>query len=440
MDISSRRPGAAPGRALVAPFLLTALALGGCRGDGGTAADERLVSDVPELTLVEELRIGSFDDPDLGFSRIGRADVDRDGRIFVSEVQAAEIRVFDAEGRFLHRFGRRGEGPGEFERMGAMGVTGDTVWVVEILNNRVTLFTREGELISARNANPVRILVPECSGYVSPQGLMPDGTFWSWMSSIRCSADDRENDVGENDSIPVPRVRFDATGEIVDTVGWDPIPPPTMRPPPGFERFEFIPPIQVGDDRYRVPTPPRPRRLHWEGLPDGKLVVDVRLPVTNDVSAFLVVRLDLAGDTIWSRSIRYRPTEITDEYLDALADDAARSGPGMIMNGAMVEPDLSPDQVERARSRIRAEMDFPPFHPPVGSSYTTSDGSLWLRIEGQSTGDGTMVLLLGPDGSTRGRMRLRDRARVLWRSGETILVSEPDDFDVPWLVRYRIEG
>lgn len=432
------------GPALSGTLVATLVALAACTvGTEGPEGD-RLISDAPDLTLVEDLRIGSFDDPVAGFSRIGDVDVDRDGYIFVAEAQDAEIRVYDPEGRAVRRFGRRGEGPGEFERMGSMGVTGDTVWVIEGIAGRVTLFDREGRVLQARTASSIPIPVQGCSGYVSPQGLLPDGTLWSWMSSILCRPDDVENGVGPNDSVPVPRVTFSPTGEVLDTVGWDPIPPPSMWTPPGFEQPERPPRVQIDGERFTVPSPPPPRRLHWIGLPDGKLVTDLHLPTTPEISTFLAARLDLDGDTVWARRLRYRPAGFAEAELDALAEEAASSpGGGFIRfdGGVAVQPaEPDADLAARARTRIRAEMDFPEFRLPVGVVSATSDGSMWLPLEGQTEAGSHAFLLLNPDGSTRGRLTLPERARVRWRSGDTILVVEPDDFDVPWLVRYRLEG
>lgn len=430
---------------ILAGSAIATLAISACDGAVGVRTDDRLISEAPELTLVEELRLGSFDDPDAGFSWIGGVDVDRDRRIFVAESQDVEIRIYDWDGRALGRFGRRGEGPGEFRHMGAMGVTGDTVWVIEGgLRPRVTLFDREGRLLDARAGSTVSIPVEGCSGLVSPRGLRPDGTLWSWMTTISCGPNDAENGVGPNDSVPIPRVRFSPAGEVLDTVGWDPIPPPEMRTPPGFVRAERPPPVEVGGERFTVPSPPEPRRLQWLALPDGKLITDVRLPSSPDVSTFLAARLDVRGDTIYARRLRYRPTRYSEAELDTLAEEAARrpgSGFMMMQGGVVVEPDApDPDVSARARSRIRSQMNFPEFRYPVGRATSTSDGSMWLPLEGGATVGTTSFLLLDPDGATRGRVTLPERAGVRWRSGDTILVVEPDDFDVPWLVRYRIEG
>ena len=61
------------------------------------------------------LELGSFDGPGADvFGHISSVAVGLDGKIFVLDDLAQEIRVFDANGSHLYSFGRRGEGPGEF--------------------------------------------------------------------------------------------------------------------------------------------------------------------------------------------------------------------------------------------------------------------------------------------------------------------------------------
>ena len=65
--------------------------------------------------LVEDLRIGEFDGTGpYVFGSLRSVIPDPMGRIWVLEGQAFELRLFDAEGRFVRAVGRQGEGPGEF--------------------------------------------------------------------------------------------------------------------------------------------------------------------------------------------------------------------------------------------------------------------------------------------------------------------------------------
>jgi hypothetical protein len=67
-----------------------------------------------QVVRLEELwRIGE-DDDDVIFGAIGGMVVDRDGRVYVADMQARQISVFSPDGDFLRHLGREGEGPGEY--------------------------------------------------------------------------------------------------------------------------------------------------------------------------------------------------------------------------------------------------------------------------------------------------------------------------------------
>src|SRR5690625_2077763 len=96
--------------------------------------------------VVEEVRIGRLDGdgPHL-FGDVRSLTVDDDGRIWVLEGQAQEVRVFSAEGEYIRTVGRRGGGPGEFA--GALHIArapDGTLWVMDPQNNRVSIFDTAG--------------------------------------------------------------------------------------------------------------------------------------------------------------------------------------------------------------------------------------------------------------------------------------------------------
>ena len=81
-------------------------------------------SALPPLHVVEDRRIGSVNDPNIGFSRIGGVNVDEDGLIYVNELLDSEIRVYDENGNLKRAIGGPGKGPGEFQRVMSFGVLG----------------------------------------------------------------------------------------------------------------------------------------------------------------------------------------------------------------------------------------------------------------------------------------------------------------------------
>ena len=103
---------------------------------------------LPVLSISEEFRIGSVDDPVVGFSNIGAVTVDLDSNVYVLELQEVEVRVFDPSGTPLRSIGRSGQGPGEFSRPQSIGFRGDTLWVHDSSQRRVSMFSRDGTLLT----------------------------------------------------------------------------------------------------------------------------------------------------------------------------------------------------------------------------------------------------------------------------------------------------
>jgi hypothetical protein len=105
----------------------------------------------------EELRIGTADgDPDYMFGSIAGIAVSSDESIYVLDTQASLIRAFDQSGVLQHSFGSKGNGPGQME-LGAAPLligAGDTVYVPDISNQRVNLYTADG---TAAGSYPVRM-------------------------------------------------------------------------------------------------------------------------------------------------------------------------------------------------------------------------------------------------------------------------------------------
>src|SRR6185503_4435932 len=100
----------------------------------------------PSLHLQEELRINNPSEAGPGTNIVGAA-VDRDSSIFLMEATQGQLLVFDSAGHFLRAIGARGEEPGQFLMLGSTGIIGDTVWISDPRQGRITLFSRAGKLI-----------------------------------------------------------------------------------------------------------------------------------------------------------------------------------------------------------------------------------------------------------------------------------------------------
>jgi len=148
--------------------VLLMVALGCARGEAapewaGTVTDSagipivvnptsELWTDATRWTVTEDLRIGSAEDePEYQFVRIAGVAVGANGRIYVMDQGAQQVRVFTPDGTFDGAIGGPGSGPGEFGA-GAGPVLmgpGDTLVVPDIQQQRVNRYAPDGSSLGS---------------------------------------------------------------------------------------------------------------------------------------------------------------------------------------------------------------------------------------------------------------------------------------------------
>ena len=123
----------------------------------------------PRHAMHVEMSIGQLEGPDeYTFGSITDVVVSPDGDIYVFDSQAMQLRRYDAEGRFVRAVGRKGAGPGEYDRVNGVDVGPDgRVFLWDAGNARLATYTAHGE--------------PEGSfriqgGFFTSDGLLVDST------------------------------------------------------------------------------------------------------------------------------------------------------------------------------------------------------------------------------------------------------------------------
>jgi hypothetical protein len=140
------------------------------------------------------------------FGRVAGALRLRNGSIVVSDVQPAELKLFDSTGRYLRTIGRTGSGPADFRWPGPpQWFADDSFYVVDVEQRRVSVF--DG------NANPVvtrRFSLQLADGRaVFPIGMVSSAQFVATLTLWR-----QPHRVGERSRTAVEVVtgRFDSSG------------------------------------------------------------------------------------------------------------------------------------------------------------------------------------------------------------------------------------
>lgn len=96
-----------------------------------------------------------------------------DGRIVVANGGGADVRFYGPDGTHIRTIGRRGNGPGEFQRPGDIFVLpGDTLAITDPFVRRISLFDMQGEYVRDMATSPVT----GGTSFFAPNDRFADGT------------------------------------------------------------------------------------------------------------------------------------------------------------------------------------------------------------------------------------------------------------------------
>ncbi len=131
-----------PGRSWTAlAALLAAVAPSGC----GSSEGRSDVGSWGDVELVEELRIGVFEEPaEYLFGRVSSVAPAPDKSCYVFDFQLKSIRYYAADGTFVRNVGAKGQGPGEYDRPREMKLLPDGSLVVLDATHRFILYRPDG--------------------------------------------------------------------------------------------------------------------------------------------------------------------------------------------------------------------------------------------------------------------------------------------------------
>lgn len=380
--------------------------MGGCGDGAGRARTEVTVDTIDDVVHVRNptgapewraerfVRIGSLGDvtgdarPD-EFGRIRAVAADRDGNIYVADVQTSEIRVFAPDGTFLRALGREGEGPGEMESAYGVGLVGDTVTALDPGNARINLYTRTGEdagLVRwASLTGPASVVRfhPAGPGAVWFRGIQPapGGGLSGWYGRL--------TPAGVADTVPEPENEDDG--------------PPAA--------------IVCRSERsirsYSIPFVPR--RL-WIPMSDGL--------ATAWSADYRVAFLDQARDTLRVVHRPFEPVPVTDADWSADGDMLRYARDVEQFGTSGCEP-VSADRPATKPALIRLHAD--------------KEGRLVVE---RNVAGGTAFDLYDRDGRIRGTFRAppHDPDVPPYFRDDRMYVVEEDSLEVEYVVAYQLIG
>jgi hypothetical protein len=323
------------------------------------------------------------------------------GDLFVIDQTGKRILGYDGKGKSLGSWGREGSGPGELLMPVGLGVgPGDTLWVLDGSNQRLTLLPREAE------SEPSSIPFPPGSSMMGGR-IVPvaDGAYGVFaMFSFRPG-----DDTGPP---PRPLVRLGRDGTASDTV-W-------QAPAPRFDRVEVTSGNRVMVMLAQQSFAPG---FHWARFSDGRFaladspVYDIRI-LGPDGTERLRIRRDPPA----------RPTTPEDEEFERNR-----------IREASVEGNF-PGAEQMLEKRLEA-LTFAEDVPRITGLLIDDDDRLWAGVSVERPGETDRIDVYAPDGTLLGEIRAPEFFPDLLFGDGRVARLTADDLDVQQIVVYRlVEG
>lgn len=368
-------------RVVLALVMLTAC-------DPATSISE---SDNESVAITEIVTLGSVDDPVLGFASVDGLAVG--DHIFVLQSRIAEVTELSRSGELVRRIGHRGQGPGEFAIPSGLGLRGDTLWVLDHGNRRVSYFL-DGALLFDESWP---------SAQLSPQeylaGILPLAA-GSFLGIVATRSLDPEGDSPDDFTL----VRIE--GDIVTNT--------------------------VAELKGSLPQGVRLGRVHVTAVvtdfpifivaPGGDYVVVIERPVPDGPKARIqLTKISESGDTIFSKSVFRSSVPYTEADWNHALDRVFSA----------YDPPFS-------RAELEAASRVPKWQVPVSAARIGEDGAIWLGLDHPLGADSVVWLVSHPAGDEVFEIKLPAdfRVRTVYKNEVWGVVT--DDLDVPYMKGFTV--
>jgi hypothetical protein len=334
--------------------------------------------------LVEEVRWGGADGDTLLASLPAAAALHPSGALVVLLPQSGRV-LLRQPGQPFRQIGRQGQGPGEFSRPIAGAWQGDSLWIWDSGQGRLTWLDARGRLLRSEGGR--------AAGVVHP---LSDGT---WLRFPARSLDDT--------AAAIELIGRDrSTSRRILTYSWPRA--PALNIPLGGASIVGIQPFAA---RATISVDP--------ATSDLLLIEPTRI---SGVSRFR--RVTPTGRQLVERRLTLPIQLLTDAHFDAAIESWREGGAG---------PHRSvPEAV------LRKAIHRPRYLPTVRGQVVATDGSLWLQA-GPETASRTTWIVLDGRGLTVGQVTGPPRVRLLAVSGAKVIGASTDELGIVSLVQYRLD-
>lgn len=317
-----------------------------------------------------------------------------DGRIAVVDNRAPDLRIFDADGRWVRTLGRKGRGPGEFQSPSILGVLpGDTIVVVDGSLRRISLFHPDAGFIRSATAGD------DLHGYLLAVGMFATGAV---VDERTVFPDNPEEGYGRR---PVEYRIVGLDGAVVSDLG-------------RFPGYEAVMAAQDDGGHTQVITGAAP----FGKSPAAAVRGDRFYYGAQDAWEIRVLRPDGSLERIirWNRD----PAPVTDAQVAAFIENKLSNLP----DGNLV----------RRYRKLYRDAPVPERHPAYGSLFVDRLGWLWVEETRLSEDAPHRWTILDPAGRVAAAVDLPPRFRLEDVGADYVLGRWVDELGVNYVRMYAL--
>lgn len=308
-----------------------------------------------EQTLVRDTRYPF--DPRMPLTYVSGVAVDPSGQLYVGDAAQGTIGIYDRDGRVLKVMGGKGQGPGEFNRMGLIGLLGDTLWAVDYSLRRVSLFNAQGLHLSTLASTRDSVPWP-----TFPASVVPRAVLRSAVVAVRGS--------------PLQNLLL---------LG------------PNGKRAHLLSQLNIGRQRLVLetsraisilPYQPLDDSPLWLPSPDGSRVVVVErpAPANGSTASMRVVVHSSDGRPVFTTICEYAPMRVPDRVIREFVDRAASDNSRLF---------ASPSEAQAA---VRRSLYLPDYYSPVEHVAVDHANNVWIRMRAKAEAGQVFWLILDRTG------------------------------------------
>ncbi len=346
-----------------------------------------------QLSVQPTLEIGRAEgQPEYQFHRVEGALLLDDGRVVVADAGSGEIRFYGRDGRFQKSSGRRGQAPGEYQAITALGYgPADSIWVFDYGLRRFTVLTTQGDAVRT-------ITVGGNLSALNAVGRLSDGWFVvkeEWSSGLHS-----ENRQGLTRD-PVAVVKTSPDGNELDTIA-------TVA---GREVY------LSSEDGRAVMSAPLFARSSAAAVSSDRVYI-------GDQAAFEVMQYTAGGSLAQILRVPDVDLRLTGSDIQHATEELLAKEP----------------QERRAMLRHHYDqMDVPPTRPAYGDLMVDARGDLWAAYYVRYPESPAAWTVFSPDGVLLGEVQMPQGLRPLQIGQDWLIGVGRDELDVEYVRLYHIQ-